>query len=297
MNLRRLLRFGRAEARTSTSPTEPDVPRARPGLLQGDVVVVEGKRVVVLSRSCDLVRSKPARAVVANMRDTDDKLAHRGWQLRQVRIPGAPGTVADMTTSRSVDKRDLPHAPDVRGCRTAGQARQFQTDVGRAFSVPSHADGFNTTVAPLGDELRKRKYRETDKALMRLSEAIKDIRVEFDPKDLDPADEDTLRECTLSFVVDSLYDTDEDVDEMGLAQEADPRDAAAKRDKAADEWRAAGTVEEQAAALFAYCIALAGTCTPVAPISSIKVEVVPESRFSVERLRQTDEFSIEALSA
>lgn len=254
----------------------------RPGLLQGDVVILDDVDLVVVSRSCDLPRPQPVHVLVAPLRRDADDHALRGWHPRLVPLPGIDDVVVDLTLARAVPKRVLPSTPAERGCGTADQARQFARHLGRVLAAPSHPDEVNRVVRPIWEDLRRRWGKEPH---TQMGEAILDVRARFDPE-LDVEAND--RTMTLVFVLSREYG-----DVAASRHQAHVGSTA----EAAEAWTRANTLGGRAEALHRYCEALVARTSPQPPlIAQVEVEVISEHEFSDADLRATDPLRMEAMS-
>lgn len=258
--------------------------RERPGLLQGDLVDLNGTPYVIVSRSCDLPREEPTQVLMAPVTEDPSSEVTRGLDVRRVRIPARPGEHADMTRVAIVDKSELPQEPSDRGCRTAQETRRFREDAGRFLALSSLPDGVNGTVGPMWKHMKKKR---DDAGYAAMLDAIDDVRVRFRP-DPDPADETSERSMTLIFVVNAVYD--------GLLPE-EPEPLPADLGKARERWHEAATLPDRAAALDGYCRLLADRCDPQQPVIEVDVDVVAETSFSYRDYFASDALRIETLSA
>lgn len=257
--------------------------RERPDLLQGDVVELDGAPHVVVSRSCDLPREDPPRAMVAPLADDPSKEVAKRLDPRRVSLPARPGEHADMTRAFTMDKSDLPEVAAERGCRTADEVRRFREDAGRYLDASSLPAGVNKTVDPMWQHMRKKRDADGYDEML---DAIEDVRVRFQP-DHAPDDTTSDRSMTLIFVIDAAYDELLPEEPVGI-----PEDFG----KARDGWLEAKTLTDRAAALDAYCRLLADRCPPEPPVIEVDVEVVAETSFSYSDYFASDALRIEALS-
>ncbi len=267
---------------------------ARPDLRQGDVVELDGQLWVILSRSCDLVRDTPEHALLAPVEATNDAHTLRGWQLRQVRVPGLEAHVADIAKSKSVAKTRLPGKAQT-GCDSESSARRFASDLSRSLGEASHPDALNKSVEPLWHELQHKRYRPGGK-FHDLVQDILDVRVQTSPH-LGLRDETSSRDVRLIFVIEDR-DVLEDVDyaeaqrraeRLGTSGEAlaDTRDA----------WKISQDLRERALLLATFCEQLGARCDPNHPIVALEVEVESATSFSYARLLETDAIRVDRLSA
>lgn len=264
--------------------------RARPSLLQGDIIAVDDEEVIIVGRSCDLPRATPTHVHVATVieRDHDDvgTPAHvdRGWDPRLLPIPaGSEDRFVDMRTARPIDKQLLPAHPLSRGCTTADEAQAFRRVVGRYFSMSSLPDGVQHTVNTLWDELRRRRGRGEHPSIW---DRIEDIRATFDP-DADPADEETEREMMLWFIIESG---------VGDLLPAQPVAAASDFGEATERFAGATTAAEQALAVAAYCSLLFSKCEPHEPVTKLGHMTVSSSDFSRDQMIKSYPIRVEAMS-
>lgn len=259
--------------------------RARPGLMQGDVVRIRRRgTVVIIGRSCDLPRKDPRRVHVAPLTISDHPDDLNGFNPRLVRVPAKDENVfSDMTQAYPVDKRKLPDEPLVRGCRTAAEHQQFRREVGRYFSMSSLPDGVNETVNELWSELRKRRKQQTHAPLI---DRIEDIRVRFMP-DCAPEDETTPRSMMLIFVISS---------DVGEALDGAPGQTPEDFGKATEAWRDAQTVADQAASIDGYCRLLADKCSPHPPVTDLDLEITSSSEVTRDQLLNSYPVRVEAMS-
>lgn len=86
--------------------------------------------------------------------------------------------VVDLTRTRAVNKKHLPHDPHERICETEQHARDFGRAVGRFTSHPSHPDSVGKTIAPIWNYLRDKRDHPVHKPLI---DGIEDLRVTFIP--------------------------------------------------------------------------------------------------------------------
>lgn len=261
--------------------------RARPELLQGDIVKLHRSRttVVIIGRSCDLPRERPSHVHVAPVVTSDNVDDVRGWNPRRVRIPAeSETTFADMSAAHPVDKRQLPNQPARRGCSSNEHAQQFRREVGRFFSMSSLPDGVNNTVNSLWGELRKRRTKMGHDDII---DQIEDIRVRFTPQ-CPPEDENTPRSMTLIFVIatgygEYLVDVPPSVpDDFGVA---------------VDAWNHATTLHEKAAAIDGYCRLLGSKCVTHPPVhDDLGIEVVSSGEFTRDEQLNSYPIRVEAMS-
>jgi hypothetical protein len=259
------------------------VSRKRPDLMQGDIVELDGAPHVIVSRSCDLPRDDPPRAMVAPLVDDASKEVAKRLDPRRVSLPARPGEHADMTRARTVDKSELPEVAAGRGCRTADEVRRFREDAGRYLDASSLPAGVNDTVDPMWQHMRKKRDAPGYEEML---EAIKDVRVRFRP-DHPPDDGTSDRSMTLIFVIDAVYDE--------LLPE-EPAEVPKNFGKARDGWLEAETLADRASALDGYCRLLAERCSAEHPVVEVDVEVVAETSFSYSEYFASDALRIEALS-
>lgn len=256
---------------------------SRPGLLQGDVVMLDGRPHVIVSRSCDLPRTDPERVVVAPVVESDAATDERGWNVRRVRIPALARKYAEMSAATSVLKDELPERAQVRGCPDEAAVRQFREDAGRFLSVSSLPKGVNNTVDPLWQHMKTKRNKPGYEPMIG---AILDIRVRFHPE-CAPDDEESPRTMTLIFVADEAV-----IGELPDVPPAVPKDLGEARDR----WLDAKTMEQRASVLDGYCQLLGQRCAPQGPVAELEVEVVTNVTFTYADYLASDPIRVEAVS-
>lgn len=257
-------------------------PAPSPTLRQGDVIEVDGQKVVVVSRTCDLQPGRSGIAHVANLEQTGDRRAIKGWNPRLVRVPALEvGNVADMLTARPIPLDRLAGLAVVRGCDSVGAERQFRREAGRYLSMVSMTDDVNATVKPMWRHLSEKRDDEFYKPLI---DAISHVRARFIPNDPAPDQAFTLH---LTFVIDGTK-----IPELPAEVKEELDDLQQVR----DAWASAETLDERGKVAVQYCRVLAGKTKPEGLVKAVATDVVTDLELTAAQYLASDPIEIDYLS-
>lgn len=146
---------------------------------------VEG--VVVLSQTCDLVRSCLERPFVelAPLQEVVEETAHgveRGRYPRYALVPALRDRrlVADLDRVMTAEKSFLTKWTRTRGCRTDQEARSFGQAIGRKRTRFAFPDDFVGLVRKLQQRIQGKHDKDSDDG--RALRALREIRVSASPQ-------------------------------------------------------------------------------------------------------------------
>lgn len=152
-------------------------------------VAYEVKGLVVITQTCDLVRScleKPYVSVVplVELLETDvDKMEEirRGWRLNYAYIPGASsfGLVADLERVMTVEKSVVAGWNRCEGCKSDEDVRRVAEAIKRKFARFAFPDDFIKSIKKFRERIRQKHGKNTDEGI--LYRALREIRVTASP--------------------------------------------------------------------------------------------------------------------
>jgi len=176
-----------AEPRLPLSPVSANVfAAAHRGVTTGPrVVVAEHDEMVLVTQTCDLVRSCADRpnvqvAPLVRLSEEESRLAGRGRRPRYVPVRGAgPDAFVDTDLMFTVEKSILVGMRFSRGCRDPEEERALRQGLARKFARPAFPDDLVETLRPLRDRVLSKAGRASQEG--RLLDAIVEIRVSCPP--------------------------------------------------------------------------------------------------------------------
>jgi hypothetical protein len=281
---------------------------------QGEVFQFDDQSWVVVSRSCDIVRSVEnlEKVYCVPISPQTDSRNQNGRVPRWVHVPdhNDGSWCGDMHAIRAFLKEDLKDLEHEAGTTSGDGERRVRRQAGRYFGRPSHIDGIERTLEPLMGRVVKRHNR--DSAEGRITSAITDLRIEVDPEDLIQTDETTDRAVKLLVVVGENEMPFEHSDES-ISEETGRRITDARQNPsrvgAPDElgaiatmWAAIDSVQSDHDMglgqwlLRQYVEAMVDLCTAVAPVSELTHELLTEEDMSFARVKNSAPLSTENLS-
>jgi len=150
------------------------------------VLPVEVDGVVVLTQTCDVVRTCTERAYVhvAPVQEaSEDEAAQvdRGHHPQFVRIPAVPRLVADLDRITTIEKAVLAGWERIQGCSTDAERRGFARALARKDSRFAFPDDFGATVAGLRARVLAKHDRKSPEGAA-LREHLLEIRVTAEPE-------------------------------------------------------------------------------------------------------------------
>jgi hypothetical protein len=161
------------------------------------VVTVDVPGVVVVTQSCELVRSCADRpfVTVAALVEVDASILQEVKQFSRPRYAYVPAIanrrlVADLQRTTTVEKAVLATisaSQRVRGCETDQQARELAMALGRNLNRAALPDDFNNAMRAVQRQIQRKYGRATQDARGKptnegaLFEALREIRVAFAP--------------------------------------------------------------------------------------------------------------------
>ena len=170
------------------------------------VVAEQHDQIVIVSQTCDVVRSIDHRPYVtvapAIELDGEDLVnAQRRRIPRYVAVPGCGATTfADLDSVATFDKAVMFGRFDVHGCDTEAELRSFGRGCARHFGRYAFPNEFNAAVQKLAQRLNKRAGKATPEG--RCVDQVQEIRVAapggwhspllvffIEPESMPPADE------------------------------------------------------------------------------------------------------------
>lgn len=146
------------------------------------IVLTTATPVVVISQSCDIIRSavlKPYVQVAVLSPATPEEMADvkAGARVRYSYLPALEphGLVVDLDVTATVDKETAQHWEREAGCTDDNQRRAFAASLARHRQRFAFPDEFNEVVKPLRKWVESK--RSSDSHNGRLIRAIREIRV------------------------------------------------------------------------------------------------------------------------
>ena len=161
---------------------DPETEKLRP--------VITNTRCVILTQTCDLVRSPNERPdvvlapLVPISQAADLDAIKKRRYPRYAWVPGAGDhVVVDLDAAMTLTKDVLVRASRTRGLLTTGQARHFARSVGRKYQRAALPDDVVSLLRPLEENVKKKHDREASPEGRLFKEQLADIRLEIDPDD------------------------------------------------------------------------------------------------------------------
>lgn len=147
-----------------------------------DLVGVEVPGVVVVSQTCDVVRSCSEKPVVcvSPLKAVSEELLEEVRKLRRPDYAYLPGVadkmlVADLSRLMTVEKGVVAVWARTSGCPTEGDQKEFRDALGRKLSRFPFPDDFNELVDGLREWMKKKHNKDSpDGAAL---QALREIRV------------------------------------------------------------------------------------------------------------------------
>ena len=240
---------------------------------------LDGRQVVIVSRTCDVQPGRDNPAHVADLVEVDDDRARLGHHPRLVRVPGKGADwFADMRTVMPVDLALLPEGPDLRGCTTEDESNGFRREAGRWLSMVSAHDDVVAATRPLWKDMRK--HVRDDSPYKRLADAIRDIRHRLLPI----SDEAVTME--LFFLIDGAV----------LDRLPEPDERAVDLNSVQESLQAAQTIDELGAVLGSYCRVMAAKAKPTGIVEDVSFDVRTTHEMSVHDYLATAPLELDWLS-
>ena len=152
----------------------------------GDLVDVEVDGLVVLTQTCDIVRSCAVRPFVevTPLVEVDENAAReieRGRRPQYATIPGVAdkGLVADLDRTMTVEKSVVAKWERIVGCHDAHQTRRLSLDLARKRARFAFPDDFVHFSRKLQARLQKKHDKQSDEG--EALRALREIRVRAAP--------------------------------------------------------------------------------------------------------------------
>lgn len=265
---------------------------------QGDVILdhPDGPLVIV-SRTCDIVRPPTERPVVhcaALVRDVGIQ-ARRWRRPRYAPLPSYDdgNWFSDFDTITAIGKESLNGCARERGVTGESKQRRFRRQVGRYFSKPSHEIFVEETIRPIVERFGDKHTKQSAEG--RLIEQIVDVRVRLSWTDSGTALLD------IYFIVEpSAYLLDPE--EMWQVS-TEIRDLMASGgleglNEIAKAWDESGTAHDRAWLLGRYLEVVTGPCVenPAGPIGEVAWHLEREDEFPYSLVKETSPADVEQLS-
>lgn len=161
---------------------DPETQKLRP--------VITNTRCVILTQTCDLVRSPDERPdvvlapLVPISQAADLEAIKKGRYPRYAWVAGAGvDVVVDLDAAMTLTKDVLVRANRTRGLLNSHQARRFARSVGRKYQRAALPDDVVELLRPLEANVKRKHDREASPEGRLFNEQLDDIRVEIDPDD------------------------------------------------------------------------------------------------------------------
>jgi hypothetical protein len=144
-------------------------------------IVAESRQMVIVSQTCDIVRSCSSRpyvllAPVVSLDEQTTTEASKGMRPRFVPLAGiGPNTFADLDFVITAEKALLVDAELARGLPDEASQRRFAVGVGRVFSRFAFPDDLSYVFRGLVGRVRDKHARDSDEG--RALEALEEIRL------------------------------------------------------------------------------------------------------------------------
>lgn len=268
---------------------------------QGDILRRRGRKWVLVSRTCDIVREVSRRSrvhVAPAVHKPEDDEAHmwRRPQLAPLPAYGDGTWCADLDQIRSMHKRHLKRRSPVSSVETGEQERFLRRHLGRYLSKPSWERYVEKSVDPVATRMKEKYSKESAEG--NLIGHIMDIRITVGGADPGPRDHETSRDLLLTFVMapDALPLGGEDLLEPSMETTQWFSQTARGLHEIADRRRNATTDADAVWLLERYVETLVGKCEVHHPISSVQWEVVAHDEFPFDRVKASSPIDVEYLS-
>jgi hypothetical protein len=268
---------------------------------QGDVFRRWGRRWVLISRTCDIVREidrKPKVHVTPAVHRPDDEEAHKWRRPQLAPLPAYEdgGWCADLDQIQQMHKRNLKRRKPLASVETGEQERFLRRHLGRYLSKPSWEQYVEKTVEPIAKRMRSKYSKESPEGS--LIAAVLDIRITVQGADPGPRDHDSPRALLLTFVMapealplgsEELVEPSAKTKQWYSQSRRGLHDIAKRRSEVPTDADAVWLLER-------YVETVVGECEPHSPISNIHWEVVAHDEFGFDRVKASSPIEVEYLS-
>ena len=149
------------------------------------IVVSESEMMVVVTQTCDVVRSCADRPFVQlspliRLEGEAAGQARRGMRPRYAAVPAiGDGAFADLDRIVTFEKSLVAGASRLPGCNNDRERRRFAASIGRKFGRIAFPDDLETTVRGLTSRIRSKHEKDSTEGLALA--ALEEIRVTASP--------------------------------------------------------------------------------------------------------------------
>lgn len=269
---------------------------------QGDILQRGRRRLVLLSRTCDIVRSiddRPNVYVAPAEHRPDDDQAHLWRRPQWLPLPA----YEDGKWCADLDQIDQIHKRRLRRCKpknfsveTGEQDRFFRRHLGRYLSKPSWEEYVERTLEPITKRMRSKYSKQSPEGS--LIADVLDIRITVVGGDLGPRDHTTERGLLVSFVMapeamplvdDHMIRPSAETEQWFGQSSRGLSEIAERRSMADNDGEFVWLLEK-------YAARLVDECEPHYPVVSVEWELVAHDVFSFDRVKESSPIEVEYLS-
>lgn len=260
------------------------------------LVTVRHEAIVVLTQTCDLVRSCSQRpfvqlAPLVRLPLVDARGARRGHIPRYAHIPqSGEDAFADLDLVMTVEKARIADIPRQPGMADDAERRTFARAVARKFERFAFPDAFSVSLGPFTERVRRRHDRP-ESAEGAAFQQVRQVRAETPDWEVDNVDVNLIFILAPGELADQARPSDQDErwhDRHN--RQPPPAEIAARLNQCAP-----GTPE--ARWLWELLTdAWVDSCRVQPPVASLTAEVIPADEMTVQRYWSSVELDLDYLS-